>query len=83
MAIVGRMREIAVGVSPAGGGERVEATLAQVALAWLLAQGHCVVFVPGASTPMCLADNAGAADVKLSEADRADLDALPTPEGGR
>lgn len=43
----------------------------------------CVVPIPGASTSTHLMDNAGAADVKLSEADRADLDALPTPEGGR
>ncbi|MFF9060848.1 aldo/keto reductase [Streptomyces sp. NPDC014882] len=73
-AIVGRVREIA---------ERAGATLAQVALAWLLEQGRHVVPIPGTRTPEHLADNAGAADIKLSAADLADLDALPAPEGGR
>ncbi|MFI1168322.1 aldo/keto reductase [Streptomyces sp. NPDC020801] len=73
LAIVGRVREIA------GRG----ATPAQVALAWLLDQGRYVVPVPGTRAPTHLADTAGAADVKLSAADLADLDALPAPEGGR
>ncbi|MCL6672285.1 aldo/keto reductase [Streptomyces panaciradicis] len=74
LAIVGRVREIA---------ERAGATLAQVALAWLLEQGRHVVPIPGTRAPEHLADNAGAADIKLSAADLADLDALPAPEGGR
>ena len=68
------MREIA---------ERVGATAAQVALAWVLAQGRNVVPIPGTKTPKYLADNAGAADVELSAADLAELDALPAPEGTR
>ena len=74
LAIVGRVREIA---------ERAGATPAQVALAWLLAQGRYVVPIPGTKTPKYLADNAGAANVELSAADLAELDALPAPEGAR
>ncbi|GGN48942.1 oxidoreductase [Streptomyces albiflavescens] len=74
LAIVGRVREIA---------ERVGATPAQVALAWVVAQGRYVVPIPGTKTPKYLADNVGAADVELSAADLAELDALPAPTGGR
>jgi aryl-alcohol dehydrogenase-like predicted oxidoreductase len=74
LAIVGRVRDIA---------ERAGATPAQVALAWLLAQGRYVVPIPGTKTPKYLADNAGAAGVELSAADLAEVDALPAPEGAR
>ncbi|WP_084965761.1 aldo/keto reductase [Thermoactinospora rubra] len=74
LAIVGRVRQVA---------ERAGITPAQVALAWVLAQGRYVVPIPGTKTPRYLADNAGAADVELSPADLADLDAMPAPEGGR
>jgi aryl-alcohol dehydrogenase-like predicted oxidoreductase len=74
LAIVERVREIA---------ERVGATPAQVALAWVLAQGRHVVPIPGTKTPKYLAENAGAADVELSAADVAELDAAPAPEGAR
>ena len=68
------MREVA---------ERVGATPAQVALAWVLAQGEHVVPIPGTKTPRYLADNAAAAGVELGADDLADLDALPAPEGTR
>ncbi|MFF8021903.1 aldo/keto reductase [Streptomyces sp. NPDC007896] len=74
LAIVGRVREIA---------ERAGITPAQVALAWLVAQGRYVVPIPGTKTPKYLADNTGAGEVELSAAALADLDALPAPEGGR
>jgi aryl-alcohol dehydrogenase-like predicted oxidoreductase len=74
LAMVGRVREIA---------ERVGATPAQVALAWVVAQGRYVVPIPGTKTPRYLAENAGAADLELSAADLAELDALPAPEGAR
>jgi aryl-alcohol dehydrogenase-like predicted oxidoreductase len=74
LAIVGRVRQVA---------ERTGATPAQVALAWVLAQGRHVVPIPGTKTPRYLADNAAAGDVELSAADLADLDALPAPEGAR
>ena len=74
LAMVGRVREIAA---------RVGATPAQVALAWAVAQGRYVVPIPGTKTPRYLAENAGAADLELSAADLAELDALPAPEGAR
>ena len=74
LAIVSRVRGVA---------ERVGATPAQVALAWVLAQGEHVVPIPGTKTPRYLADNAAAAGVELGADDLADLDALPAPEGTR
>jgi aryl-alcohol dehydrogenase-like predicted oxidoreductase len=74
LAIVARVRQVA---------GRAGATPAQVALAWVLAQGRHVIPIPGTKTPRYLADNAGAADVVLSEADLADLRALPVPQGTR
>jgi aryl-alcohol dehydrogenase-like predicted oxidoreductase len=74
LAFVARVRQVA---------DRAGATPAQVALAWVLAQGPHVVPIPGTKTPGYLADNAGAADVVLSAADLADLDALPAPQGTR
>jgi len=74
LAIVTRVREIA---------ERIGATPAQVALAWLVAQGPQVIPIPGTKTPKYLADNAGAGQLQLSAQDLADLDALPAPVGGR
>ncbi|MCF2527627.1 aldo/keto reductase [Yinghuangia soli] len=63
--------------------DRLGATPAQVALAWVLAQGEYVVPIPGTKTPKYLADNAGAADVVLSAADLDELNALPAPQGDR
>ncbi|MER6734566.1 hypothetical protein [Streptomyces puniciscabiei] len=39
--------------------------------------------IPGTKTPKYLADNAGGADLRLSAADLADLDAVPAPVGAR
>jgi aryl-alcohol dehydrogenase-like predicted oxidoreductase len=74
LAIVGRVRQVA---------ERAAATPAQVALAWVLAQGAQVIPIPGTKTPRYLADNAGAADIRLSREDLAELEDLPAPEGAR
>jgi aryl-alcohol dehydrogenase-like predicted oxidoreductase len=74
LVIVRRVRQIA---------DRAGTTPARVALAWVLAQGRYVVPIPGTKTPKYLADNAGAADIQLSAADLAELDALPAPEGAR
>jgi aryl-alcohol dehydrogenase-like predicted oxidoreductase len=49
----------------------------------MLAQGRYVVPIPGTKTPQYLADNAGAADLELSVAELAELDALPAPQGTR
>ncbi|MEU4796538.1 aldo/keto reductase [Streptomyces sp. NPDC023327] len=64
-------------------GERIGATSAQVALAWLLAQGEHVIPIPGTKTLRYLEQNAAAADLVLSAADLAELDALPAPVGAR
>jgi len=74
LAIAGKVHAVA---------DRVGATPAQVALAWLAAQGPHIVPIPGTKTPKYLADNAGAADLQLSTADLADLDAIPAPSGAR
>jgi aryl-alcohol dehydrogenase-like predicted oxidoreductase len=74
LAIARRVREVA---------ELAGATPAQAALAWVLAQGRHVVPIPGTKTPRYLADNAGAADIRLSAADLAEFDALPAPQGAR
>jgi aryl-alcohol dehydrogenase-like predicted oxidoreductase len=63
--------------------ERVGATPAQVALAWVLARGETVVPIPGTKKPAYLAQNAAAAFVVLSPADLAELDALPPAVGPR
>ncbi|MEU1201592.1 aldo/keto reductase, partial [Streptomyces sp. NPDC005813] len=72
--ITAKVREVA---------DRNGATPAQVALAWLTAQGPHIVPIPGTKTPKYLTDNAGAADVQLSAADLDDLDTLPAPVGAR
>jgi aryl-alcohol dehydrogenase-like predicted oxidoreductase len=74
LAIVADVRQVA---------DRIHATPAQVALAWVLSQGQYVIPIPGTKTPNYLEDNAIAADVELTAADVAELDAIPAPEGGR
>ncbi|MET9616595.1 aldo/keto reductase [Kitasatospora indigofera] len=59
------------------------ATPAQVALAWVLAQGRLVLPIPGTKTPKYLADNAASAELRLTAEDLAELDALPAPTGTR
>ncbi|QFG26306.1 aldo/keto reductase [Actinomadura sp. WMMB 499] len=59
------------------------ATPAQVAIAWTLAQGAHVIPIPGTKKVRYLRDNAGAADLDLTAADLAGLDALPAAVGGR
>jgi diketogulonate reductase-like aldo/keto reductase len=57
------------------------ATPAQVALAWLLRQDGMIV-IPKASRPEHVRENLGALDLKLTDADLADLDrAFPPPKG--
>ncbi|SCL70951.1 Predicted oxidoreductase [Micromonospora citrea] len=63
--------------------DRHGATPAQVAIAWVLAQGPHVVPIPGTRRLGHLADNVGAADVTLTAADLAALDAAPTAVGTR
>jgi aryl-alcohol dehydrogenase-like predicted oxidoreductase len=59
-----------------GVADDVGATPAQVALAWLLAQGPSIVPIPGTRRRERVDENAGAAALALSADDVADLDAL-------
>ena len=55
--------------------ERKEATPAQIALAWLLAQKPWIVPIPGTRKPERLTENLEAADIVLSDAELAELNA--------
>jgi aryl-alcohol dehydrogenase-like predicted oxidoreductase len=52
----------------------------QIALAWLLAKGDDIVPIPGTKRRTYLEENIGAADVRLSAADIAELDKALAPE---
>ncbi len=65
--IVAAMREI---------GKAHEATVARVALAWLLAKPHVMSVIIGAKTIEQLEDNLGAVDLVLSEKEVARLDEI-------
>ena len=56
-------------------GERKGATPAQIALAWLLAQGPSIVPIPGTTRLDRLDENNGAADLELTADDLAEIDA--------
>jgi aryl-alcohol dehydrogenase-like predicted oxidoreductase len=51
-------------------------TSAQLALAWLLAQGEDVIPIPGTKRQHYLREDVAAADIVLSETDLADIDAV-------
>ena len=63
--------------------DRLGCTAAQVAIAWLLAQGEHIVPIPGTKKLRYLEENAAAADVRLGPDDLAELDSLPEPVGAR
>jgi aryl-alcohol dehydrogenase-like predicted oxidoreductase len=73
-AIVGRVRAVA---------ERHDATPAQVAIAWILAQGDHVVPIPGTKRVRYVEEKVAAADLPLTPEDLAELDALPEATGPR
>jgi aryl-alcohol dehydrogenase-like predicted oxidoreductase len=58
------------------------ATPAQIALAWVLAQGNDVVPIPGTKRVRYLEDNAGSVNVKLDADDLRDLNALESVVAG-
>jgi aryl-alcohol dehydrogenase-like predicted oxidoreductase len=59
-------------------------TPAQLALAWVLAQGEDIVPIPGTKRRSRLEENAGAVDVALSDDELREIaDALPEPAGQR
>jgi aryl-alcohol dehydrogenase-like predicted oxidoreductase len=66
-----RVREIA---------ERRGCTPAQLALAWLLAQGEDIVPIPGSTVRERVEENAAAAEIRLSPSDLAAIDAV-APHG--
>ncbi|MBO0897006.1 aldo/keto reductase [Arthrobacter sunyaminii] len=74
LAIVQRVHDVA---------ERVGATPAQVALAWVVAQGQRIIPIPGTKTPKYLRDNVAAGDLMLSGEDLMMLDSAPAASGGR
>jgi pyridoxine 4-dehydrogenase len=61
---------------------RLGATPAQVALAWLLNRSPLMLVIPGTSSVEHLEQNAAAAGLKLSEADMAALEELTEPPRG-
>jgi aryl-alcohol dehydrogenase-like predicted oxidoreductase len=71
LAAVERVRAIAA---------RKGATPGQLALAWVLAKGDDIVPIPGTKRRTYLEENATAADVVLSAADVAELEAAVPPE---
>ncbi len=58
-----------------------DVTAGQVALAWVLAQGPHVVPVPGAKRERWVVENAGAAGLRLTPEDLAELGRLPAAQG--
>jgi aryl-alcohol dehydrogenase-like predicted oxidoreductase len=63
--------------------ESLGVTPAQVALAWVLAQGEHVVAIPGTKNPDYLQENVAAARLVLPADVLATLDELPEPVGAR
>src|SRR5215471_16665492 len=59
------------------------ATPAQIALAWVLAQGEHVLAIPGTQRRKYLEENVAAAEIELTAAELAELDAIPAAAGGR
>jgi len=75
MRIVSKLREIALekGITPA-----------QLALAWVLAQGDDIVPIPGTKRRSYLEENAASADITLTDEDLARIDSeLPAVSGER
>jgi aryl-alcohol dehydrogenase-like predicted oxidoreductase len=73
-AIVDRVRAVA---------DRHDATPAQIALAWVLAQGLHIVPIPGTRRLRHLEDNAAASKIHLPAEDLAELNDLPEVTGTR
>jgi pyridoxine 4-dehydrogenase len=89
-AIAGRDRERgpdAAAATAAGTVEEIArahgTTAAQIRLAWTLAQGEHVLGIPGTGDPEHLEQNVAAAAIRLSEDERAALEALPPTVGER
>jgi aryl-alcohol dehydrogenase-like predicted oxidoreductase len=74
LALVRKVRAVA---------EELDATPAQVAIAWVLAKGDDVVPIPGTKRLRYLEENVAAADLSLSPDVVAELDALGEAAGDR
>jgi aryl-alcohol dehydrogenase-like predicted oxidoreductase len=75
LKLAAKVREIA---------EEKQITPAQLAIAWVLAQGEDIVPIPGTKRRTYLEQNAGAADVRLTAEDLRRIDAeLPSVAGER
>src|SRR5919106_558702 len=68
--LLGALREVAEGRS---------CTPAQVALAWLLAQGDDIVPIPGTKRRKYLEENVGAIEIRLTDAELARIDKVAPP----
>jgi aryl-alcohol dehydrogenase-like predicted oxidoreductase len=62
--------------------ERRKATPAQIALAWVLAQGNDIVPIPGTKRVRYLEDNVGSLNVRLEPDDMRELDTLKSAVAG-
>jgi aryl-alcohol dehydrogenase-like predicted oxidoreductase len=60
-------------------GARKRCTAAQLALAWVLAQGEDVIPIPGSKRRERLEENAAAADIQLTAEELSEIDALLPP----
>ncbi|MEU9552432.1 aldo/keto reductase [Streptomyces werraensis] len=58
-----------------------DVTPAQVALAWVLSRGRQVIAVPGAKRERWVTENAGAAGLRLTDEDLAEIAGLPPAQG--
>jgi len=74
LTIVERIRAVA---------DRHDATPAQIAIAWTLAQGPHVIPIPGTRRMRFVEENAAAADIRLTDQDLSELAALPEAAGSR
>lgn len=71
LALVEALRDIA---------KEKHATVAQLAIAWVLSRGEDVIPLVGARTPLQLQDSLGAVELSLSSDDLARIDAAVPPE---
>ncbi|ACY14873.1 aldo/keto reductase [Haliangium ochraceum] len=70
LAMVSKIQEIAA---------EKGCTAAQLALAWVMAQGDDIVPIPGTKRKHYLEDNAGACELALSDEDKARIEAVAPP----
>lgn len=71
VSLVDQLRDIA---------RKKDASLAQIALAWVLAKGDDIIPIPGTKKVQRLEENLGAVDVKLSAEDIAAIEKAVPPE---